>query len=94
MTPAPTHSCKPPPSHNPAKAEASGSGAAPDVAAAAAARHRDALQALSNGLAVPYAATLRTVVCDGARAPARAAAPQRQRPPGYCRNAAGGFYTS
>ncbi|GBF92225.1 hypothetical protein Rsub_05307 [Raphidocelis subcapitata] len=56
-------------------------------------RHQDALQELSNGLAPAYASTLRVVRHDGSRAP-RAAPAKTMKPPGYCRNVIGGFYTS
>lgn len=55
--------------------------------------HTPRTQALSDGQRPPYAATLRTVEHEGSRA-AGAAPAKSQKPPGYCRNAIGGFYTS
>ena len=54
----------------------------------------NALQALSNGNPVPYPATLRTVVHAGTKAPKRDDQDPDKKPPGYSRNARGGFFTS
>lgn len=43
-------------------------------------QHDHALQALANGEPIPYADTLRVVLCEGSRAPAQAAQVSR-RPP-------------
>ena len=57
-------------------------------------QHKSALQALSNGNPVPYPATLRTVVHAGTNAPKRDDQDPDKKPPGYSRNARGGFFTS
>ncbi len=57
-------------------------------------QHKSALQALSNGQPVPYPATLRTVVHAGTKAPKREDQDPDKKPPGYSRNARGGFFTS
>ncbi|KAG2496839.1 hypothetical protein HYH03_005244 [Edaphochlamys debaryana] len=57
-------------------------------------QHRRAIQALSNGVNnVPYDATLRNVVHEGARQP-KLPPRQTQKHPGYIRNESGGFFTS
>jgi hypothetical protein len=55
--------------------------------------HSHVLQALSNGLRVPYAASLRVVQHKGSRAP-RAQSATTRKPPGYIRNESGGMFTS
>lgn len=55
--------------------------------------HEKALQALANGADVPYEATMRTVVHDGARAPKLPPRTTRKHP-GYIRNETGGLFTS
>ena len=57
-------------------------------------QHKSALQALSNGQPVTYPATLRTVVHAGTKAPKREDQDPDKKPPGYSRNARGGFFTS
>jgi len=56
-------------------------------------QHHRSLQALANGLDVPYQTTLRNVQHDGGRAPLL---PPRvtQKHPGYIRNESGGVFTS
>ncbi|WIA07920.1 hypothetical protein OEZ85_007398 [Tetradesmus obliquus] len=55
--------------------------------------HEHALQAYSNGQAVPYSYTLRVVQHEGARA-TRVQSAKTQKPPGYIRNESGGMFTS
>ncbi|PNW83899.1 hypothetical protein CHLRE_04g216203v5 [Chlamydomonas reinhardtii] len=55
--------------------------------------HFRALQVLANGDEVPYEATLRNVIHDGARQP-KLPPRQTQKHPGYIRNESGGFFTS
>ena len=56
-------------------------------------QHAAALQAMSNGHAVPYPATLRVVVHEGDRAP-QGEAKEEKKAPGFVRNESGGFFTS
>ena len=53
-------------------------------------QHAAALQAMSNGHAVPYPATLRVVVHEGDRAP-QGEAKEEKKAPGFVRNESGGF---
>ena len=56
-------------------------------------QHAAALQAMSNGHAVPYPASLRIVVHEGDRAP-QGEAKEEKKAPGFVRNESGGFFTS
>jgi hypothetical protein len=56
-------------------------------------QHAAALQAMSNGHAVPYPASLRVVVHEGDRAP-QGEAKEEKKAPGFVRNESGGFFTS
>jgi len=55
--------------------------------------HEKALQALANGVDVPYQATLRLVENNGARGP-RLPKTATRKQPGFIRNESGGLFTS
>lgn len=55
--------------------------------------HALSLQALANGVPVPYQDTLRVVSHEGGRA-LRAGSATTRKPPGYIRNESGGMFAS